>query len=107
MKRIKSNVSRALDIATEKLNEISLEDIEIERASQHRIYQALKDIALLTEQYARKPDPEEDRPAGVPCTGFWVEDTLELVLFAWSQYKTKTIVVPSEEWYLREDITVH
>ena len=107
MNRIKKTVSRDLDIATEQLNEISLEDIEIERASQQRIYQALQDIALLTDLYAKKPDPEEDRPAGVPCTGFWVEDTFELVLFAWSQHKTKTIVVPYEEWYLRADITVH
>ena len=106
MKRIKKNVSQTLDIASEKLNEISLEDIEIEQASQHRIYQALHDIALLSDPYTSKPDPEEAR-IGVPCTGFWVEDTRELVLFAWSQYKTKTIVVPSEEWFLREDITVH
>ena len=106
MKRIKRNVSQTLDIATEKLNEISLEDIEIEQASQHRIYQALHDIARLTDLHTSKPDPEEASP-GVPCTGFWVEDTRELVLFAWSQYKTKTIVVPPEEWFLREDITVH
>ena len=106
MKRIKKNVSQTLAIATEKLNEISLEDIEIEQASQHRIYQALQDIARLTDLHTTKPDPEEIGP-GVPCTGFWVEDTRELVLFAWSQYKTKTIVVPPEEWFLREDITVH
>jgi len=106
LKRIKNNVSRALDIATEKLNEISLEDIEIEQASQHRIYQALHDIALLTDLYATKPAPEE-YSSGVPCTGFWVEDTRELVLFAWSQHKTKTIVVPPEEWFLRDDITIH
>jgi len=106
LKRIKRNVSQTLDIDTDKLNEISLEDIEIEQASQHRIYQALHDIALLSDLYTSKPDQEEAH-IGVPCTGFWVEDTRELVLFAWSQYKTKTIVVPSEEWFLREDITVH
>ena len=106
MKRIKKTVSRTLDIATEQLNEISLEDIEIEQASQHRIYKALHDMAQLRDQYTALPEPDEASP-GVPCTGFWVEDTRELVLFAWSQHKTKTIVVPPEEWFLREDITVH
>ena len=106
MKGIKKTVSQTLDIATEQLNEISLEDVEIDQSSQHRIYRALYDIARLSDLYSQRPDPEEVSP-GVPCTGFWVEDTRELVLFAWSQNKTKTIVVPSEEWFLREDITVH
>lgn len=106
MKRIKKTVSLTLDIATEQLNEISLEDVEIDQCSQHRIYRALYDMALIKDLYSQRPESEESSP-GVPCTGFWVEDTRELVLFAWSQYKTKTIVVPSEEWFLREDITVH
>ena len=106
MKRIKNNVSRTLDIATEKLNEISLEDIEIEQTFQHRIYEALQDIALLSSLTSSMSNHKEDRK-GVPCAGFWVADTRELVLFAWSQYKTKTIVVPAEEWFLRDDITVH
>ena len=106
MKRIKKTVSQSLAIATDKLNEISLEDIEIEQASQHRIYKALHDMAMLSDLYTAASVPEKDH-LGVPCTGFWVADTRELVLFAWSRHKTKTIVVPAEEWFLREDITVH
>ena len=106
MNRIKKTVSQTLDIETDRLNEISLEDIEIDQSSQQRIYRALYDMALLSDLYANIPDPDEAGP-GVPCTGYWVEDTQELILFAWSEYKTKTIVIPSEEWFLREDITVH
>jgi len=101
LKRVKKTVSLALDIATERLNEISLEDIEIDQASQHRIYKALLDMAMLSDLHNATSNPGNDH-LGVPCTGFWVADTRELVLFTWSQYKTKTIVVPAEEWFLRE-----
>ena len=106
MKRIKKTVSQKLDISTDQLIEISLEDIEIEQASQYRIYKALHDMALLSDFYTAASAPDKDH-LGVPCTGFWVADTRELVLFAWCQHKSKTIVVPAEEWFLREDITVH
>lgn len=95
-----------LDIGDEDLNEISLEDIEIEADSQVRIYQALYDMACCSDP--KQPlAPAEDTQAGVPCTGFWVEDTMELVLFAWNQERNKMIVIPSEDWFLRDDITLH
>ena len=106
MKRIKKAVSLALDIAAECLNEISLEDIEIEQDSQNQIYKALYDMALRGVIEGNRPEPE-GLPTGVPCTGFWVEDTRELILFAWSQDSTKTIVIPPGDWFLRDDITVH
>ena len=106
LRRIKRTVSLTLDIDAEQLNEISLEDIEIEQASQQQIYQALCDMALRHDREGHLAHPEE-RPTGVPCTGFWVEETRELILFAWNQDKTKTIVVPPDEWFLRDDITVH
>ena len=106
MKRLKRTVSLVLDISAERLNEISLEDVEIEQDSQDQIYQALFDMAFDEGVDGVIRDPDE-RPRGIPCTGFWVDDTQELVLFAWSQDKTKTIVIPAEEWFLRDDITLH
>jgi hypothetical protein len=106
LQRIKKNVSQTLDIATDQLHEISLEDIEIEQDSRRRIYKALHDMAVLSDLHNATSNKEKNR-LGVPCTGFWVADTRDLVLFAWCQHKSKTIVVPAEEWFLREDITVH
>ncbi len=106
MNRIKHTVSLTLDIATERLNEISLEDIEIDQDSQDEIYQALIDIAL-NKSLEENPADSGEPPMGIPCTGFWVDNTRELILFAWSQEKTKTIVIPSEDWFLRDDITLH
>jgi hypothetical protein len=106
LKRIKKTVSLTLDIATDRLKEISLEDVEIDQASQQRIYQTLYDMAMLSDLPQDMEDSQENHTC-VPCTGFWVEDTQELVLFAWSRDKTKTIVIPAEEWFLRDNITVH
>jgi hypothetical protein len=106
LKRIKTTVSQSLDITTDQLNEISLEDVEIDQASQDRIYQALFNMAMLSDLSLNRMDLKETCP-GVPCAGFWVEDTRELVLFAWCEYNTKTIVIPPNKWFLREDITVH
>jgi len=106
LKRIKRTVSRAVDIAAERLNEISLEDIEIEQESQYEIYKALIDMALNKSLEGHPADSGEPQ-MGIPCTGFWVEDTRELILFAWSQERTKTIVIPPEDWFLRDDITLH
>jgi hypothetical protein len=106
LKRIKKTVSLALDIATERLNEISLEDIEIEQDSRNEIYQALIDMTF-SSNFAGNLTDSEAAPSGLPCTGFWVEGTRELILFAWSQERTKTIVIPPEDWFLRDDITLH
>ena len=106
MQHIKHTVSLTLDIAAERLNEISLEDVEIEQDSQDQIYQALFDMAL-GEGIEGVIRDHEECPRGIPCSGFWVDDTQELVLFAWCQDKTKTIVIPAEEWFLRDDITLH
>ena len=106
MKSIKKNVSQMLDIASDQLNEISLEDVEIQQAYQHHIYKTLYDMVALEDLYNKVPDDRDESP-GVPCTGFWVEGTQELILFAWCQHRSNTIVIPPEEWFLREDITVH
>jgi len=106
LQRIKHTVSIALAIAAEQLNAISLEDVEIDQNSQDQIYQALLDMTLDDGIEGIIRDSDEC-PKGIPCTSFWVEDTRELVLFAWSQDKTKTIVIPAEEWFLRDDITLH
>jgi len=106
LKRIKHTVSLCLDIAAERLNEVSLEDIEIEQESQDEIYKALIEMAL-NKSLEGHPADSGEPPKGIPCTGFWVEGSRELILFAWSQERTKTIIIPPEDWFLRDDITLH
>ncbi len=103
---IKESVGRRLKIAHEQLNEIALEDIEIDRDSQMRIYNAFHDLAVVAE-LSRHDFAGGAEPPGVPCTGFWIEDSEALILYAWNDYQSRTIVVPRTDWYLRSDILIH
>ena len=106
LKRIKEAVGRLLHVGCDRLNEIALEDIEVEREAQQHIFSMLYDLTMVA---AASDDAASIRGAshGVPCTGFWVEETLELILHAWNDHQSKTIVIPSSDWFLREDIIVH
>ena len=104
--QIKAALSRRLEIGGDCLNEIALEDIEIERPSQERIYNALYDLAVEGEACRQYALSGTGSP-GVPCTGFWREDSEDLILYAWNAYQSKTIVVPREDWFIREDIVIH
>jgi hypothetical protein len=106
LKRIKEAVGSALHVGHDRLNEIALEDIEVERDAQQRIFSMLYDLTMVAA-VSGDTDGTDSAQHGVPCTGFWIEGTLELILHAWNDYQSKTIVIPSSEWFLREDIIVH
>ncbi|MDJ0801574.1 MAG: hypothetical protein QNI89_13455 [Desulfobacterales bacterium] len=103
---IKASVGQRLKVAHEQLNEIALEDIEIDRDSQLRIYNAFYDLALVAE-ISGPSLLSGAEPPGVPCTGFWIEDTEDLILYAWNDYQARTIVVPRADWFVRDDIVIH
>ena len=43
----------------------------------------------------------------MPCRGYWVEDTRELVLYLRINSQLKAIVIPNDGWAVREDITLN
>ncbi len=106
LKRIKETVCRKLRVGHDQLNEIALEDIEVERDAQQRIFSMLYDLTMVAVVSGDTVGTSSEHP-GVPCTGFWIEGTLELILHAWNDDQSKTIVIPSSDWFLREDIIVH
>ena len=106
LKRVKETVGRMLHLGHEQLNDIALEDIEVEREAQQSIYRMLYDLTVVAE-INTDTNHTGVKPKGVPCTGFWLEETLELILHAWNDYQSKTIVIPASDWFLREDIVVH
>ena len=90
-------------IAKDRLNDISLEDVEV---SAH----ALDNIEAMTRQMTGETD----------CTGaaailedpfavrsYWVETTCELILFFWNAGQARAVVIPAEGWMLKNDITLH
>ncbi len=106
IERVKDAISFHLKIGHERLNEIAIEDIEIEIDSQQRVYRALYDLALAAEVNGGDPAPDPEG-RGIPCTGFWIEGSLDLILYAWNGCQSRTIVIPQSEWFLREDIVIH
>ncbi|MBL0712172.1 MAG: hypothetical protein JJV98_00605 [Desulfosarcina sp.] len=106
LKQIKKTISRKLKIGHERLNEIALEDIEIERNFQHRIYDTLYDLVVVAEISGHARFSGGAGP-GVPCTGFWIEGSRDLILYAWNDYQSQTILIPQSDWFLRDDITLH
>ena len=106
LKRIKEAVCRKLRVGHDQLNEIALEDIEVERDAQQRIFSMLYDLTMVAVVSGDTVGTSSEHP-GVPCTGFWIEGSLELILHAWNDDQSKTIVIPSSDWFLREDIIVH
>ena len=106
LERIKATIGRLLHVEREQFNDIALEDIEVEREAQRRIFSILCDLIMIAEISADVLG-DGDGHLGVPCTGFWIEGTLELILHAWNDYQSKTIVIPASDWFLREDIIVH
>jgi hypothetical protein len=103
---IKENVGQRLKIAQERINEIAIEDIEIDRDSQLRIYNAFYELAVVTEISGPLLTGGTE-PPGVPCTGFWVEGSQDLILYAWNDYQSQTVVVPRTDWSIRSDIVIH
>lgn len=106
IERIKEVIGFHLKIGHERLNEIAIEDIEIEIDSQQRVYGVLYDLAMAQEISRDGSAPDAENP-GVPCTGFWIEDSLDLILYAWNGSQSRTIVIPQSEWFLRDDIVIH
>ena len=106
LQRIKETIGRILHLGHERLNDIALEDIEVEREAQQRIFSMLYDLTVVAE-ISSDSHGSGVESKGVPCTGFWLEGTLELILHAWNDYQSKTIVIPASDWFLREDIVVH
>jgi hypothetical protein len=103
----KQKISDWTKIEKERLNDISLGDIELSEYARENIGFAtlqmlendLRDIdwetleALLTKHLG--------------CKTYWVEHTRELILIIWNACQAKTIVIPEEGWMLRNDITIH
>jgi hypothetical protein len=44
---------------------------------------------------------------GIPCRGYWVERTKDLVVHISFQKYSRILVVPSDSWEIRDDVTIN
>jgi hypothetical protein len=107
MNSVKQQISEWLDVEASRLNEISLEDVRFVPFVQDNIGNAVVQMLTPDGNACRYPGLSTYQTDGIPCKGFWVEDTRELVLYIRINSQLKAIVVPNDGWTIREDITLN
>ena len=108
MKDIKRHLCKIFKIEKNKLNEISLEDVELEEGAQHDINSTVARMLSFNSNSFHAVVKSASHAAGVmPCTSFWVEHTKDLILYIHIGNQSRAIVVPSDSWMIRSDITIN
>ena len=107
MSILKKNISECIDVDQISLNEISINDIWFEENTLICIREAM--MHMLDSHYPFDPDINRKilYHEGVPCKGFWVENTKDLVLYFTIEKHFKTLIVDKDDWMVRDDITIN
>jgi hypothetical protein len=107
MSNFKKHISECTDIEQISLNEISIDDIWFEENTLLCIREAL--MQMLKSYYPFESDINRITffDKGVPCRGFWVEHTQDLVLYFTIEKHFKTFIVDKDDWMVRDDITIN
>ena len=107
MPSLKKHISEYIDVDQRSLNEISLDDVRFEENTLICIREAV--LHMLESYYPFDPDINRKilYHEGVPCKGFWVENTKDLVLYFTIEKHFKTLIVDKGDWMIRDDITIN
>ncbi len=107
MCNLKQYVSECLQIDQNQLHDISLEDVQLLQDAQRDISTIVDE--MITDFYPALPtdDPTLTLNNGVPCKGYWVEGTKDLVIYIALRNLSRTIVIPRNGWMIRADITIN
>ena len=107
MANLKKHIGDCIDVDQNSLNEISLDDVRFEENTLICIKRTVMQMLALYDPF----DPEIERimlyNKGVPCMGFWVENTKDLVLYFSMEKHSKTLIVDKNDWMIRDDITIN
>lgn len=107
MHSVREKISEWLEVEATRLNEISLEDVRFMPVVQTNIGNAVIRMLSLDPAVQKTVVLPTYETEGIPCKGFWIEDTRELVVYLKVSDQLKAIVVPQDGWRLREDIVLN
>ena len=107
MANVKEQICECLKIKKDSLNEIALEDIKFSEYAQNNINQEVNGMISIHDKNKLSIGRNTEMDYGIPCKGFWIEDSKDLVLYIWIDNHSKTIIVPSEAWMVRRDKIIH
>ena len=107
MANLKKQIGECIDVDQNSLNEISLDDVQFEENTLIDIRRAVMEMLALYDPLDPAVEQIMFYKKSVPCMGFWVENTKDLVLHFSIEKHSKTLVVDKNGWMIREDITIN
>lgn len=107
MPSLKKHIGECVDIDQSRLNEISLDDVRFEENTLIFIKRTLMQMLNLYDPFEPAMECNMLYERGVPCKGFWVENTKDLVLYFTIEKYFKTLIVDKDGWMIRDDITIN
>jgi hypothetical protein len=105
LEEIKQTIGRALRIDPLRLYAMPLEDVELSDEVRERLFD---DLAAAVQSGESPALPSRLAcEIGLPCAGFWVDGTRDLVIHVWNKSFARTFVIPAQRWCVRSDVTQH
>jgi len=101
---LKKLISECLEIEQHSLNDIEIQDIDFAPIAKQGINRAIAEVFFESGVSDRFTELQSD---GIPCKGFWIQNTKDLVLFIWKDDQSTTIILPRANWAVRNDVTIH
>ncbi len=107
MSNLKKHISQCIDVDQISLNEISLDDVRFEENTLICIRRTVMKMLALCDPFDPAVELTMHNKRSVPCIGFWVENTKDLVLYFSMEKHSKTLIVDKDDWMVRDDITIN
>jgi len=107
LNNLKQQVSEWINIEQNRLHEISLEDVVITEEVLLSIGKIVSHLMVLYSSDSLSFDPIENINDKIPCMGYWVENSKDLIIYISIDSQSRTIIIPQNGWMLRDDITIH
>jgi len=107
MPSLKKHISECIDVDQNSLNEISLDDVRFEENTMICIRKAVMQMLSSYNPFDPALELAFHYNKGVPCIGFWVENTKDLVLYFSIEKHSKTLIVDNDGWTIRDDIIIN
>ena len=104
---LKQRISQWVNVEQNRLNEISMEDVKLNPSAQSRVGRIVSEMLASEYPVLSFQDSQALLADGIPCKGYWVENTEDLVIYLRIHKFSRTIVVPRSCWIVREDITIN
>ncbi len=108
MHKLKELISELFEIEPDCLHNVEVQDIEFAPLAEQEIGRTVGEMSsmmgLPIDMPVGQALPEQD---GIRCQGFWIESTQDLVLYLWDDYQSKAILLGSNNWGIRNDVTIH